>query len=553
MEYILKVAEEVDQQWAEMHQQQEENSHYKSVFTLNGKSILSPLMTPERRLEMQQHRLAAIAIEEQVERLPKLSDAGKMQQSTHIACSGCCRLMDASTNTELVQQPLTVVGRIKQQLQFSETLIYDNKCNAIIKFMKPIGSPLKKTPVVQMLCEEFAGIQPQHAVLKEPDLLYATLSTISLETAEPMPKQVPVSRCSPLQSQEPSACSIIPNAEPEPEQKANAKPCGFEAIRQLLDVAQMLKKSIDKRDSELLQRAITSPALTTKDEKAASNVPPNSSAERGERLHPQLWKRYHSYPLGYKLKLMEMVAPSSPNAAASAATDLPGVASPPSSKCSSSKIQVKQQHSTPEKQGRPIKVAKNTPQKRIGNNKSGKRTPRSSGNVSYAAHASSHANVQLVSSDSSTRFSSTQRRLSYDPRATLKREAALKKVESSGSCATQSTCTASPSSSSANHIAPSADSSTAELIKRKVLEEMEQQQRQRFQQLVAQQAEEQQRLQAEFLAQQQLLMEQMLCDMSTITYDKDGQSDHANSETSSINSLPQSRLDLELDEPESGL
>lgn len=508
-------------------------------------------MTPERRLEMQQHRLAAMAIEEQVERLPKLSGADKMQQWTHVAGGGCCRLVDASTNTELVQQPLAVIGRIKQQLQFSETLIYDNKCNAIIKFIKPIESPLKKSPVVQMLCEEFAEIQPQHAVLKEPALLYATLSATSLETAEPMSTQVPATRCSPLQPQEPSACNIIPNAEPE--QKENKKRCGFEAIRQLLDVAQMLKKSIDQRDRELLQRAITSPALTTKDEKTASNVPPNSSSERCERLHPQLWKRYHSYPLGYKLKLMEMVAPSSPNAAASAVTDLPSVASPPSSMCSNSKIQVKQQHSTPEKH-RPIKVAKNTPQKRIGsNNKSGKRTPRSSGNVSYAAHASSHANVQMVSSDSSTRMSSTQRRLSYDPRATLKREAALKKVESSGSCANQSIPTTSPSNSSAGHIASSADCSTAEQIKRKVLEEMEQQQRQRFQQLVAQQAEEQQRLQTEFLAQQQLLMEQMLCDISTITYDKDGQSDHANSETSSINSLPQSRLDLALDEPESGL
>ncbi|EDW67590.1 uncharacterized protein [Drosophila virilis] len=550
MEYILKVAEEVDQQWAEMHHQQEENSHYKSVFTLNGKSILSPLMTPERRLEMQKHRLAAMAIEEQVERLPKLSGADKMQHSTHIAGGGCCRLVDASTNTELVQQPLAVVGRIKQPLQFSETLIYDNKCNAIIKFIKPVGSPLKKSPVVQMLCEEFVEIQPQHAVLREPDLLYATLSATSLETAEPMSKQLPATGCSPLQPQEPSACNIIPNAEPE--QKANKKQCGFEAIRQLLDVAQLLKKSIDQRDRELLQRAITSPALTTKDEKEANNVPPNSSSERCERLHPQLWKRYHSYPLGYKLKLMEMVAPSSPNAAATADTDFSSVASPPSTMCSNSKIQVKQQHSTPEKH-RPIKVAKTTPQKRIGNNnKSGKRTPRSSGNVSYAAHASSHANVQMVGSDSSTRMSSTQRRLSYDPRATLKREAALKKVESSGSCATQS-ITTSPSNSSAGPIATSADCSTAEQIKRKVLEEMEQQQRQRFQQLVAQQAEEQQRLQTEFLAQQQLLMEQMLCDISTITYDKDGQSDHANSETSSINSLPQSRLDLALDEPESGL
>lgn len=52
MEYILKVAEEVDQQWAEM-QQQEENSHYKSVFTLNGKSILSPLVSDQKACGIQ--------------------------------------------------------------------------------------------------------------------------------------------------------------------------------------------------------------------------------------------------------------------------------------------------------------------------------------------------------------------------------------------------------------------------------------------------------------------------------------------------------------------
>lgn len=44
MEYIMKMAEAVAQQ---SKQEEEEGSRFKSVFTINGKSILPPLVSAE--------------------------------------------------------------------------------------------------------------------------------------------------------------------------------------------------------------------------------------------------------------------------------------------------------------------------------------------------------------------------------------------------------------------------------------------------------------------------------------------------------------------------
>ncbi|XP_017953777.1 probable basic-leucine zipper transcription factor R [Drosophila navojoa] len=482
MEYIMEMAEAVAQQ---SKQEEEEGSRFKSVFTINGKSILPPLMTPERRLEMQQLRRAAMAIEERGRAGRQTANSPSGAKGQVLQPRRAAAVLDASTNTEseseLAQQPLTVVGRLKQQLQQSETLIYDNKCNAIIKLVKSSKLPARQ----HMVREEYLEAQPQRAVLREPSLVCGVVLSTTLEAAEPTPSQpVPSLRCSPRQR-----LGMAANpAEMSPPRCS--PPHQIQTVRQLLGIAQRLNLSINKRERDLLQRAITSPVLRPRAVPATSGC--GSITAHGERLHPQLWKRYHS----------SVVAQD---------------------------YDVKQQHSTPEQRSRT--ASKSALPKWTNSSRSGKPTPRGRSTVSYAAHASSHANAR----------------------------SAPRKVESSSSCGTLLTPKTSPSPSSSSsasqaRAAPSGESSTSELIRRRLLDEMEQQQRQRFQQLVSQQAEEQQRLQAEFQAQQQQLMDQMISDMSTLTYDKDGQSDQAdqaNSESSSISSLPQSRLDLELDEPDS--
>ncbi|TDG43160.1 hypothetical protein AWZ03_010425 [Drosophila navojoa] len=571
MEYIMEMAEAVAQQ---SKQEEEEGSRFKSVFTINGKSILPPLMTPERRLEMQQLRRAAMAIEERGRAGRQTANSPSGAKGQVLQPRRAAAVLDASTNTEseseLAQQPLTVVGRLKQQLQQSETLIYDNKCNAIIKLVKSSKLPARQ----HMVREEYLEAQPQRAVLREPSLVCGVVLSTTLEAAEPTPSQpVPSLRCSPRQR-----LGMAANpAEMSPPRCS--PPHQIQTVRQLLGIAQRLNLSINKRERDLLQRAITSPVLRPRAVPATSGC--GSITAHGERLHPQLWKRYHSsvvaqdYDVQQKAAAAATATATAAGAAAaseevseasavevSSAATVCAAASPDvrvsSVAPSPSKIQVKQQHSTPEQRSRT--ASKSALPKWTNSSRSGKPTPRGRSTVSYAAHASSHANAvqQQGGSDSSTRISSTQRRLSYDPRATLKRSAP-RKVESSSSCGTLLTPKTSPSPSSSSsasqaRAAPSGESSTSELIRRRLLDEMEQQQRQRFQQLVSQQAEEQQRLQAEFQAQQQQLMDQMISDMSTLTYDKDGQSDQAdqaNSESSSISSLPQSRLDLELDEPDS--
>lgn len=146
-------------------------------------------------------------------------------------------------------------------------------------------------------------------------------------------------------------------------------------------------------------------------------------------------------------------------------------------------------------------------------------------------------------------MSSTQRRLSYDPRATLKRATTLKKAATVNTLNTGNTVNSINSSQATLQTVLPSDGNT-ELMKRKMIEDMERQQRQRFHQLVSQQADEQHRMQEEFQSQQQLLMDQMLCDMSTFTFDKyeENEENHPESDSSSITSLPQSRLDLDIND-----
>ncbi|EDV90575.1 GH14107 [Drosophila grimshawi] len=389
------MADEIDQQWAEVdqqqHQQQERNDGYKSIFTINGKCILPPLMTPERRVEMQKYRQAAMAIERQP--VPHLS----MRLPRSLKPFQRAQFVDASTNTEAKTK--------KYKLQFSETLIYDNRCNAIIKYTK--------TSLIQAVGWLCPQLQPQYAVTKE--------------------------------------------ALPQFTRRLERSP---------------LKRESKRSEQELLQRASTSPLLQS------PKVAHDGQAE--EWQHSQLWKRYHSYPLGYKLTTPNRVASTKPNTALI---------------CPSSKIHIKQIHSNTEQLSLP--------------KPSGSKSRKSKSQLSYssAAHAHSHAQAER----SSSRMSCTQRRLSYDPRATQRKKKVAAATLSSG-------------------------------VEQKLLfKDMEQEQRPLFQLLVAQQAAEQQRLQAKFQVQQQLLLDQLLDETD------------AQSESSSNASLPQSRHEEGTDNPDADI
>lgn len=81
-----------------------------------------------------------------------------------------------------------------------------------------------------------------------------------------------------------------------------------------------------------------------------------------------------------------------------------------------------------------------------------------------------------------------------------------------------------------------------------MLEQMEQQQRLRYKQLISQQVEEQQRLQEDFKAQQQLLLDQLSgSNYGSIEGSEDP--DQAYSDTSSLNSLPRTPFDRDMDNP----
>ncbi|XP_034486708.1 uncharacterized protein LOC117791148 [Drosophila innubila] len=539
MDLMLKLSEQVQEQLSNMQQQEEGGGDvpFRSVYTLNGNPILPPLMTPERRLEMQQLRDAAVAIEKQLDN--ELNNKYNHGNRKRWLNSDCCQFVDASTSTDpqLPQQPLIIAGRLKQQLQFSETLIYDNNRNAIIKFVRP-----DQIKLMQLLLEECPEMRAQLAVIIEACPKFATL-TINSREEQPKPKAAETETETEIESElelESKPEPATPNEYLEKETETPTKEATTakdRALKDLIGVARKLKENIIQTEREL-QRSFTSPYLPSKAEKDI--VSSYCCANRSERLHPHLWKRYHSYPFGSNCKPSDCAAPTSPNADTSISMEvsIPMAAPPPTPMATpSSKIQVKQRMA-PEDQQAPVetqlksKISSESQQKLVGS-KSSKKTPRASSSVSYAAHATSHAKVEGGNNDGNTRMSSTQRRLNYDPRATLKRATTLKKAATVNTVNTVNSTPATVHESS---------------MKRKMIEELEQTQRHRFHQFVSQQAEEQQRMREEFQSQQQLLMDQMLSDISIYTFDKFEAPDQPESDSSSITSLPQSRLDLDSNE-----
>ncbi|KAH8311402.1 hypothetical protein KR044_006107 [Drosophila immigrans] len=469
MDLIQQLTEELKQQNAKADQL-ESNFTFRSVFSINGNPIMPPLMTPERRLEMQKLREAAAQIEEQLGDNSYSTNSSKC--STLRRCDGCCQLVDASTNTDavaqldrqLTTQPLIVMGRLKQTLEKTEPLIFDNNRNAIMKFIKPVE--LKW----QLLLEQCLEVKQQSAVIVEQAAQFA-LSTAESETAADIEEQL------------------------------------LEEV-----VKQSTKEETNiKHTQRELRRFPTIPLIDTK-------------PRREERLHPQLWKRHHSYPYSEPSDCAPPVSPCGD-------MSLPLMAPPADPNC---KIQIKQRIAPEEEQSTPAgsklkSKAANGSQQKLSSLKSSRKTPRvASGTAKNAAHATSHAKAEAA-------MSSTQRRLNYDPRATIKRAASVRKAATTEQQKQPTRNVA---------VAATAGGSNPELLKRKLLDEMEQQQRQRFHQLITEQAEEQQRMQQDFQSQQQLLMDQMISDMSSYACVKLEQPD---SDSSSITSLPQSRLELDVD------
>ncbi|KAH8417494.1 hypothetical protein KR222_001145, partial [Zaprionus bogoriensis] len=562
MDYLLKMAEELHQQFANLSLPDE--VPYKSVYTINGCPILPPLMTPERRLEMQLHRQSAVALEEKMVRLSKSPTSAKLLSLAVSKASRKC--VDASTNTDpecelvwhLSPPPLIVAGRIRQRLQCSETLIYDNKCNAIIKYVRRDAAketPSQATLVAmsvhsQQLPEEPPQLWPQLAIVREAPRNYATLTIVLCEQSavpNPAPNPAPLPMLeSPRTSPKapPKSCLLegtVVLGRPITNLSALTPP-KEEAIKKLLDVARKLNEDSISTAREL-HRSNTSPALSleiAKSVAAASVLQPSLVGDQRERLHPQLWKRYNSYP-PYLLKgyPAEATAPISPNFRTSLGLLCQNVDKTvsPTNSGSCGKMEAAKQREMPEElqstRIKPKPKALAVSQQKASSSRSAKRTPRASSAVSYTAHASCHANAEGASSDNSARMSSTQRRLSYDPRATIKRASTLKRSSTvSSSCiapsgsaavtaANPSTASGAGSSQTFPLAATASSSNNTELLKRKMLEDMEQQQRLRFQQLMSQQADEQQRLQDEFKSQQQLLLDQMASELRIYTSDRE--------------------------------
>ncbi|XP_062121611.1 putative uncharacterized protein DDB_G0271606 [Drosophila sulfurigaster albostrigata] len=511
MDLMQQLTKQLEEQNAKADEL-ENSANFRSVFSINGNPIMPPLMTPERRLEMQKHREAAKQIEGQL--CDGDRSANQSKCSTLRMRTGCRQFVDASTNTDslsdldsqLRAQPLIIMGRLKQTLQRSEPLIFDNSCNAIMKFVK--HTDLKKPQAMQwqLLLEQCLEMKQQTAVIKQQAAEFA-LSTAEIETQTEAEAAKEIEE---VKEEIVEEKKVIQEVVMEAATKDNNKE--LSSMKTLLNITQRLKQHITHTQREL-RRFPTIPLIACKIEKSFSET---CSQPRQERLHPQLWKRYHSYPYSESCHPTDCAAPISP----SGNMNLPLVPKPDDAPMSN--MQIKQRMAAEDQQT--LADHKLKSKQKLSSSKSGRPKSVVASSIVHkcAAHASSHANADGMSS--------TQRRLSYDPRATLKREAALKKAATNQQQQQQS----------------SQGNNNSELTKRKLLDEMEQQQRQRFHQLMSQQAEEQQRMQQEFQSQQQLLMDQMVSDMSTYTYDK-LEHPEPDSDCSSITSLPQSRVELDDD------
>ncbi|SPP80886.1 uncharacterized protein LOC117583097 [Drosophila guanche] len=467
MEYWHQLVNEQRQKLLQEAQQPE--SKYVSVYSHEDSAILPPLMTPQRRREMQQHRATALAIEGYL----KVKNECKPKPSPK----------RKSEPKKAEGAPLIVLGRIPQQLQRSKTVIYDNSLNRIIKFPTPTPTTIASFP---LLSEEPPLMAVQRAAVKLCGPLFA-VSNKSL-VARAMPPAKPLIAGPRRITQK---LSVVEREEQEKGQNlrlehkhamnliqvAKAIPWG------VFQIAPLLRSNTDP----ILQRM---PHCST--ETSLQGMPhshtesdlqrKSSNTECSLRLHPQLWKRQNT------------VVHSCPN-------------TPKKPICGANKKQQSEAQEEPKE--KPKERPKEAPKKELKNDSKQERqsqegkgakakgrfslSPRRRAlphNVSCCGHAFSPSLT-----------SATQRRRSYDPKASLMRDAEQKVagkqpspcIRARGGGPTQPPSSTAKAASSILTIA-----------------QEQEEQRQRFLALVSQQAEEQQRLQSRFEAQQQILIDQML-------------------------------------------
>ncbi|XP_020811551.1 LOW QUALITY PROTEIN: uncharacterized protein LOC110186633 [Drosophila serrata] len=131
---------------------------FESAYSLDGVHILPPLMTEIKRLEMQQLRMQALAIEMTLKRskpavaekqikclMPRMINAATntaLNENSNTNPKPKSNPVSVSTTTSIA--PLVVMGRFRQQLQKSETAIYDHSTKKLIT-----TAPGKTLPILK--------------------------------------------------------------------------------------------------------------------------------------------------------------------------------------------------------------------------------------------------------------------------------------------------------------------------------------------------------------------------------------------------------------------
>ncbi|XP_017000492.2 uncharacterized protein [Drosophila takahashii] len=144
------MANETEQLMFQLELENIEGADFQSGYSLNGKPILPPMMTDWKRLEMMRLRLCALTKEVILKR-NQLNSTEKQ---------------DASTNTKKLEviQPLMVMGRFRQKLERSETMIYDYTANMVMQIETGLSLPILMTS--QLVMENSEKPKPQRAVMK---------------------------------------------------------------------------------------------------------------------------------------------------------------------------------------------------------------------------------------------------------------------------------------------------------------------------------------------------------------------------------------------------
>ncbi|XP_016939766.3 uncharacterized protein [Drosophila suzukii] len=167
------MANETEQLVFHMELENNGGGEFESGYSLNGKPILPPMMTDWKRLEMMRLRLCALTKEAILKR----------NQLTNR------ELKSASTNTKIFHGvgPLVVMGRLRQKLEQSETIIYDHTANLVMQISAPLNTPILMTS--KLVIEDASPAKPQRAVLQvTPIQMGASVSAWVTKPDPPRPE-----------------------------------------------------------------------------------------------------------------------------------------------------------------------------------------------------------------------------------------------------------------------------------------------------------------------------------------------------------------------------